>query len=208
MWRRLSVLILCAAGVVLVVWVLGGIDSSKASHTASTATCRAELRSWVVLGRARHLYLIVECPPSVGPCSERVEFTSVLFRPDYRYRSDESGQPRLGRMIGRPLNPPPFSPPPDHRLEAVYALRADQAHALLRDRVFATPYSLVGANSNAGLKRVLADAGLDLPRHVLASSGPFGEFPGVEFDAGPDLPPEEFARFGLTPLESKAVPSE
>lgn len=159
--------------------------------------CRAELRSWVVLGRGRHLYLEVECPPSHESLSGRVEFTSVMIRNDYRYTRDASGQPRVGAMRGGRVVPPPFAGPPDNRLEAVYELTLDQVRRLRRDRVFEAPYMLVGPNSNAAMRRVAEECGVTLPPRVLGGFGLLGEFPGIEADVGAEVDPSEWQRFGV-----------
>lgn len=159
--------------------------------------CRAELRSWVVLGRGRHLYLEVECPPPHEGLSGRVEFTSVMIRNDYGYTRDASGQPRVGAMRGGRVIPPPFAGPPDNRLEAVYELTLEQVRQLQRDRVFEAPYMLVGPNSNAAMRRVAEECGVTLPPRVLGGFGLLGEFPGIDADVGAEVEPSEWPRFGV-----------
>lgn len=169
-----------------------------AGAAPARCACRAELRSWVVAGRGRHLYLDVKCEPSDPMLERRVEYSTLIHRADYRYTRDASGQPRLGRLRGPGvLRPPSFSGPPDDRLEAVYELTCDQARALQRDRVFDVPYVLLGSNSNSGLRRAMEEAGLGLPAHVIGGGGLLGEFPGIDMDAGRELPRGEWGRFGL-----------
>ena len=58
----------------------------------------AELRSWIVAGRARHLYLQLICPPPVESLSGRIEYTSAALRRDYTADADVAGPPRVARM--------------------------------------------------------------------------------------------------------------
>jgi hypothetical protein len=157
----------------------------------------AELRSWVVVMRARHLYLEILPREGYEHLAGRVEFTAAVLRSDYSPSEDGGGAPRLVRMLGGPLGPPPFGPPADHRLEAVYLLSPEQAACLQRDRVFRCAYALLGANSNAALRCVMEACGLPFPAHIASSGGPLGEFPGVEFDAGEEMDPAEWARHGI-----------
>lgn len=160
--------------------------------------CTAELRSWIVAGRGRHMYLQIAAPEPFGELSGRIEFTSLALRKDYNPWADTSRQPRIGRMTpGRTLGPLAFGPSPDNRLEARYAISIAQARALQRDRVFTEVYALLGANSSSGLRRTMEDAGLTLPGHVLRAGGALGEFPGVEFDPGPEIPSEDWGALGL-----------
>lgn len=159
--------------------------------------CHAELRSWVVLGRGRHMYLRVECPPPFERLSGRVEFTSVMIRNDYRYTRDVSGQPRVGRMRGGIVRPPTIAGPPDNRLEAAYELTLDQVRCLRRDRVFEAAYMLIGPNSNAAMRRVTSECGVALPARVLAGIGLLGEFPGIDAEVGAEVEPAEWPRFGV-----------
>ncbi len=161
-------------------------------------SCTAELRSWVVAGRARHLYLELSCPPPFEHHSGRIEFTSAALRRDYSAAADRADLPRLARMTpGRPLAPPSFAPPPDGRLEARYRITPEQAAALQRDRVFNAAYVLLCANSNAALRRVMESCGLALPIHVTASAGITGEFPGINCDSGAELPLERWRQHGI-----------
>lgn len=155
----------------------------------------AELRSWVVAGWGRHLYLQVLPSGGTGVLAERVEFTSAALRDDYR-SPDEPIAPRVARMTrGRALRP--LTGVPDNRLEARYVITAAQARALQRDRLYARPYALLGPNSNSGLRRTMEDAGLSMPASAINAGGALGEFPGVELDPGPELPVEQWGRFGV-----------
>lgn len=171
--------------------------SVPSAPVAQPVLCRAELRSWVVFGRGRHLYLEIECPPPHGELSGRVEFTSVMIRDDYRYTRDASGQPRVGAMRGGRVQPPSFAGPPDNRLEAMYQLTLEQVRRLRRDRVFEAAYMLVGPNSNAAMRRVTDECGVVLPPRVLGGIGLLGEFPGIDADVGAEVDPSEWGRFGV-----------
>ncbi len=159
----------------------------------------AELRSWVVAGRGRHLYLQIDALPHFPDLRPRVEFTSASLRWDYDPASDSTGRPRVARMTpGHTLAPPPFAPLPDNRLEATYTLTIAQARALQRDRLFTEPYVLLGANSSSGLRRAMEAVGLTLPPRILRSAGILGEFPGIDIDPGPELNIEQWPSLGLT----------
>lgn len=192
-------LVLCCAAFAGVRW-LGGARPPA----VPAVECRAELRSWVVAGRGRHLYLEIMCPEPYSEYSGRVEFTSVALRPDYDFARDTSGMARVGRMRGGHLGPSfALAPPPDNRLEAVYVLSVEQARCLARDRVYSEPYVLLGSNSNAGLRRAFDECGVRLPEAVLASGGVLGEFPGLLSDVGPEVLPERLADFGVVPTEGR-----
>lgn len=160
---------------------------------------RAELRSWIVAGRGRHMYLLIEPPPGVPGRPRRIEFTTLLMRDDYRFSRDASGAPRVGMMRGGIVAPPAFAGPPDNRLEAVYELTRRQVECLLRDRVFETPYVLLTTNSNAAMRRACEECGVTLPPRVRDGKGLLGEFPGIEYDVGAELPTDQRPSFGLTP---------
>lgn len=182
------------------------LQPPRSVSEAPEVEIRAELRSWVVAGRGRHMYLQIFAPEPYEELSGRVEYTTVALRSDYEPWSDTSGAPRVGRMSrGRILCPLPFGPAADNRLEATYTLTVEQARILQRDRIFDQPYVLVGTNSSSGLRRVMEEAGLRLPEHVLRGGGVFGEFPGVQLSPGEELPPERWASHGLRrPLEAVA----
>jgi len=159
---------------------------------------RAELRSWRVAGRARHLYLQLDGPSPYDDLDGRIEFTSLALRREYLLAHDRSGAPRLGRMTPGEALRPMLGGDPDDRLEAIYTLSLDQARCITRDRVFSTPYVLLGTNSNTGLRRTMESCGLGLPERVLSSGGVLGEFPGIEYDPGVEVPESDWASFGLT----------
>lgn len=120
-----------------------------------------------------------------------------MMRTDYHYTRDATGRPRVGRMRGGRIGPPSIAGPPDNRLETVYELTMDQARCLQRDRVFEAEYVLVGANSNAAMRRVTSECGLILPERVRTGGGLLGEFPGIEFDVGAEIAPDEWAAHGV-----------
>ncbi|MDX2115323.1 MAG: hypothetical protein SFZ24_06840 [Planctomycetota bacterium] len=193
----LSVVLLLAAGGATALFLLAGRPETRAVR--APVFCRAELRSWVVAGWGRHLFLDIECPPEAGGVRERVEFTTVMLRADYEFWRDASRAPRLGKMKGGEVRPPSFAPPPDNRLEAVYLLTAEQVQCLRRDRVFRAEYMLFGPNSNGALRRACEQCGVTLPEAVLAGGGALGQFPGIDVDPGLELPEESWASFGMGP---------
>lgn len=167
------------------------------------AVCVAELRSWVVAGRGRHLYLELRCPPPYEGLSGRVEFTSLSLRPDYVRRADASGSPRLARMApGVHLGPPRgLAPAPDNRLVARFWLTPGQAACLQRQRVFSEAYVLLGPNSNSAMRHALESCGCGVPDAVLRGGGVLGEFPGIDTDPGEELPAWRWPLLGLpTPM--------
>lgn len=191
---------LCLAGLFGLLAVGPGRQAAPAATGVleSPILFRAELRSWIVAGRGRHMYLQIEAPAEFPELRPRIEFTSAFLRADYEPAADQAGRPRVGRMTpGRALGPPPFAPIPDNRLEATYTLTLAQARALQRDRLFAEPYVLLGANSSSGLRRALEEVGLALPDRVLRGGGFLGEFPGIDIAPGAEIGVEEWPRFGL-----------
>ncbi len=153
---------------------------------------RAELRSWIVAGRGRHLYLELFLPD--GPV--RVEFGSTAQRTDYRPPPNPARAGRISRMTpGVTLRP--ILSEPDHRLEAEYWLTAAQVRALTRDRVFSGAYVLIGRNSNSAMARAMREAGLALPDRVARGGGLLGEFPGIDLDPGDDVPVSRWREYGL-----------
>lgn len=159
-------------------------------------TIRAELRSWVVAGRGRHLFLQIEAPAPNGGTMPRIEFTNASLRRDYRAPSDPALGGRVCRMnAGLPLHP--VFGEADNRIEAVYWLTAHQFEELTRDRVWSAGYSLLGTNSNSGMARVLKDVGLSLPPRVRDGGGILGEFPGIDRDPGPEIQRSQWERYGI-----------
>ena len=158
--------------------------------------CELELRSWVVAGWGRHLYLDCDCPEPHGDLSGRVEFTSVLLRPDRE--PGHEGRAVIARMTpGRVLGP--ILAEPRDRLEARYAAPVSVVRRLQEDAVFDTMYSLLGPNSNSALRAAMAGEGLALPRRVLESGAWWGEYPGVTMDPGPRLDHASWPMVGLEP---------
>lgn len=45
--------------------------------------CTVELRSWIVLGRGRHLYLDCDCPEPFTHLNRRIEYTKITLRTDH-----------------------------------------------------------------------------------------------------------------------------
>ncbi len=162
------------------------------------ATCTVELRSWIVMGRGRHLFIDIDCPAPFNHLDGRVEYTTATFRQDYDPALDTTAAPRLTRYDRDRRLFPPFAAP-DNRLEAEYSVTTDQAHCLQLDRTFTTPYQLVGSNSNAGLRATLEDCGLQLPESLTTNEAglPFADFPGINTPAGEQLPPEQWPDAGL-----------
>jgi hypothetical protein len=164
-------------------------------------TIRAELRSWVVAGRGRHLYLNI-FSSNANNRPERIEFGSTAQRTDYTAPRDFTKAARVSRMTpGVPLQPILSSP--DNRLEAEYWLTEAQAKLLRRDRVFSAPYELTARNSNAAMARALKDAGLALPARVAQGAGLLGEFPGINLDPGKDIAPSRWTEYGIAPQPSR-----
>lgn len=177
---------------------LASCERAPTAAPAPIATCHAELRSWIVAGQGRHLYLQIEAPPPHEHLSGRVEFTSAILRRDYALDRDPARMPRVARFRGPGhLGPPPFAPEPDHRLEATYTISIDQARCLQQDRVFEEAYVLVGANSNAGLRRTMESCGVPLPPGVIRSGGILGAFPGIDVDPGAEVEPARWPSFGI-----------
>lgn len=167
-------------------------DSSSARRV-----CEAELRSWIVAGRGRHLYLEIRCPPPHQRWSGRVEFTQVNLRRDYDLKRALAQAPRVGRMSRGMRLASPLGGQPGDRLEYRYRLTAEQARALQRDRLWMSEYRLLGSNSNRAMRAVLEEAGLRLPSRVLQGGGVLGEFPGIGAALGDEVPPRQWPAFGL-----------
>lgn len=160
--------------------------------------CEAELRSWVVALRGRHMYLEIGCPIGYEHLNGRVEYTIASMRGDYERGADPAGGAKVARMTrGSWIFPPAGAPEPDHRLEARYEITVEQAICLQEDVMFREAYVLVGANSSSGLRAVMEGCGLELPAHVVASGGLFGAFPGVNASVGERMPAERWRMNGL-----------
>ena len=158
--------------------------------------CRAELRSFVVAGKGRHLYLLIDCPPEYDEFDGRVEYTTAAMRRDYTAPDDRSGAARVAKMTaGRPLLP--IIENARDRFEAEYEITLEQAICLQQDRVFMARYALLGENSSSGLRRTLELCDCDMPSRILAGGGILGEFPGIDKDPGRLLDRELWPAFGV-----------
>jgi hypothetical protein len=194
--RRLSIFILT-----VVACLASFTGLTACSKPDPRPTIRAELRSWIVAGRGRHLYLtIFPSTPNAKP--ERIEFGSTAQRTDYRGPKDFTKAARVARMTPGVILSPILAAP-DNRLEAEYWLTEVQANILRRDRVFSAPYELTARNSNAAMARALKDAGLALPTRVAQGAGLLGEFPGINLDPGKDIAPSHWSEYGVTPQPSR-----
>ena len=187
----------------LVLGTLAALNAAMPSCAPSEHTpepepaCRAELRSWVVAGRGRHLFLQIECDQPAAALSGRVEFTEARLRRGYVAPEDRSLRNRVVKLNREARLSPPAFGTEDNRLEAVYELSAEQARCLHQDRLFSSRYQLLGVNSTSAMRRTMEACGLDLPPHVLSSGGPFGEFPGVGRAIGAEVGAASWARFGF-----------
>jgi len=169
--------------------VSGNIDSSQ------TRVCRAELRSWVVAGKGRHLFLDIDCQAPNNDVSGIVEFANTQFRGDFDWHVDRDGPPLNSRMEQGVRVRPGYGVP-DNRLEATYSLTLEQAKCLLHDRLFSRPYALLGPNSNSAMHVVCEECDVALPERVLAGSGWLGEFPGINMSPGEEIPRAQWSDFG------------
>ena len=193
-----------ALATLLITAVAAAILSSPRTtphHESQSRLCSAELRSWVVAGWSRHLYLDIFCPSSHAHLNGRIEFSTALLRPGYdpdqNTTLDAPPLIRMGRQSA--LAPPPFAPPPDHRLEHTYPLTTTEARCLQLDRLYSTPYILTEANSNAAINAALNECGLELPPHINTpqATQPLGTFPGALAATGPAAPPERWPALRL-----------
>ena len=153
-----------ALGVMLLVGGCGRAPESAALPDGAAAgkVCDCELSSWVVAGRGRHLYLTIDCPEGFDELDGVVEFTSEALRRNYTELRDASGAlvaPRVARMT-RGVRLRPVVGDPKERVEARWAITVAQARGLEADRVWVTPYVLIGANSNSAMASALRSAGL------------------------------------------------
>lgn len=189
----------CSAASLALLAVLSACEPAAAPLAASTALpvlCQVELRSWVVAGRGRHLYLTCDCPDGYEHLEDRIEFTSAALREDFEPSRATDGLFRIARMTpGRHLGP--MLAPPDNRFEAAWTLPVSTIERLQRDRVFALEYRLLGPNSNSAMRAVLEDADIPLPDRIATSGGMLGEFPGMELSPGEELPPSLWPEAGI-----------
>jgi hypothetical protein len=196
---RTSVVSLLAGGALLAGFGAAAIVRAGASGDGE-ATCACQLRSWIVAGQGRHLYVDVDCPETRDDLDGVVEFTSTELRTDYRATDDPERDGRIARMTpGVRLEP--VVGDGQERVEAQWDLSVAQAEALQRDRLFALRYHLLGPNSNSAMRRVLLDAGVKLPAWMLDEGGPFGQFPGIGLEPGQEIPRGVWGEFGVGVLE-------
>lgn len=215
--RTRSRLGVVALGALAVLALLGATAALSPSlrRSGEREWCTIELRSWVVMGRGRHLYAQI-IPPDGGGASTTgantarsnvlrwpadlplvVEYWSTAVRDNYAPPADPQRAERIARMaLGHRVRPTLVTPP-DNRLEATYKATFTQAQSLARDRVFERRYFLLGPNSTSGLRAAFESAGLKFPARVLAGAGVLGEFPGVDLPAGREIPAPEWAAYGL-----------
>jgi hypothetical protein len=158
--------------------------------------CDVELRSWVVAGRGRHLYLSCDCPDGFEHLEDRIEFTSIALRSDFDGALATDGLHRIARMT-RGAHLGPVLGPPDDRLEATWRLDTETLACLQRDRAFTLEYRLLGPNSNSGIRAVAEACGLALPPHVLSGGGMLGQFPGIELSPGEEVPEDLWESVGI-----------
>jgi hypothetical protein len=169
---------------------------SPAPEQSAPVECDVELRSWVVAGRGRHLYLSCDCPDGYEQLEDRIEFTSIALRWDFDAALATDGLHRIARMT-RGANLGPVLGAPDDRLEATWRLDTGTLACLQRDRAFALEYRLLGPNSNSGIRAVAEACGLALPPHVLSGGGMLGEFPGIELSPGDEVPEDLWESVGI-----------
>jgi hypothetical protein len=162
----------------------GGVLS--APQPRLDTSCAVELRSWVVAGWGRHLYLQCECPPPHEHLSGRIEYTRASLRVDAAPTWPQRFDP-IARMSPGVWLRPVLGSPRD-RLEARYSVAPAQASELQRDRVFSRAYRLLGPNSNSAIRAVMEQVGLTLPMRVVSSGGVLGSYPGVHLDPGDAAP--------------------
>ena len=170
--------------------------ASETSPESEAPMCRGELKSWVVAGRGRHLFLEIACPTPNEALAGLVEFASTAVRRDFNWTLDPDGHPRVSRMeIGQRVLPA-MAGPPDNRLEGVFEFSVEQAKCLLRDRLYTKPYFILGPNSNSAMRAACESCDFQLPDHVLNGGGVLGEFPGMEKSPGDEIPRSQWQTFG------------
>ncbi len=169
--------------------------------------CRAKLRSFIVAGKGRHLYLLIDCPDEYDQYDGRVEYTTASMRSDYVAPNDRTGAARVAKMsAGRPLYP--IIENADDRMEAEFEITLDQAICLQQDRVFSERYVLLGTNSSSGLRFTLEDCGCELPSRIVNSGGMLGDFPGIDKDPGRVLDRSLWPAFGIEGEEEILPPGD
>ncbi|GAB4555945.1 MAG: hypothetical protein Tsb0013_18760 [Phycisphaerales bacterium] len=170
---------------------------AEARYEPPPVYCDCELGSWVVAGRGRHLHLDIDCPEEFDHLDGRIEYTSAALRYEFDPALLGEGElPRLVRMTpGGRLYSPIAEPEP--RTEATYRVEVATAAWMQRDIAFTAPYVLLGSNSNSAMRAMLQTAGLEVPASVLAGTGFFGEFPGIDQSPGEELPVDQWPAIGL-----------
>lgn len=158
--------------------------------------CRVEVRSFIVAGKGRHLYLLIDCPDGYDEYDGRVEYSTASHRSDYSATTDRSGQPRVAKMsAGKPLFP--IIENADDRFETEFEVTLEQAICLQQDRVFGARYILMGTNSSSGLRRAVELCDCELPSRIVNAGGFFGDYPGIDQDPGRILDRELWPAFGI-----------
>ena len=171
--------------------------TAHAGAVAEQPLVRVELRSWIVAGRGRHLYAVIDAPEPYEHLSTVVEFWDTTRRDSYTLLGVENDAAARIAKYPRGRRIHPMLVEPDDRLEAVFEITPTAAYELQRDRIFTHRYLLLGPNSTSGLRAAFRAAGLDLPEHVIRGAGILGEFPGVDLHPGDEIPPDRWAEFGL-----------
>lgn len=158
--------------------------------------CRVELRSFIVAGRGRHLYLLIDCPEGYDEFDGRVEYSTAAHRTDYTAPTDRSGAARVAKMsAGHPLYP--IIENADDRFEAEFEITLEQAICLQQDRVFSARYALLGTNSSSGLRGAVELCDCELPEQIVNAGGMFGDYPGIDHDPGRVIDRELWPAFGI-----------
>jgi len=203
------VLLAPAAGLASCEWSEDSEASAAETETAAPepVLCRIEVRSFIVMGRGRHLYLLIDCPEGYDEFDGRVEYTSAAYRSDYSAPTDRSGAARVAKMsAGRPLFP--IIENAQDRLEGEFEVTLEQALCLQRDRVFRERYALLGTNSSSGLRRAMEKCDCELPDRVVGGGGMLGDFPGIDKDPGPVIDRELWPSFGIEGEVDPVLPSD
>ncbi len=206
-WMRrtsLGCLALASAGLVGLTLPVGGCSGEAVTEPVAEVPpepepirCSVELRSFVVAGRGRHLFLFIDCPEPHDALDGRIEYTQALHRTDYVPPSDPDRANRIARMSTDGIVRPPFGQIPDNRLEAVWEVPLETARCLQRDRMFEARYVLIGTNSTSGLRAAMAACDCELPEHIVQGGGWLGTFPGVDQPAGAEIPAEAWPAHGI-----------
>ncbi len=157
--------------------------------------CRAELRSWVVAGRGRHMFLEIDCPAGHNELDGIVEFANTAMRSDFDWTLDPGGAARIARME-KGIRVLPALGSTKERLEEVFLLSPATARCLQRDRLFEEAYFLLGPNSNSAMRAACESCEVPLPQQVTNGAGVFGEFPGVDFSPGDEIPQAQWKEYG------------